>query len=134
MISMFYSKYHGSSLLDIERKNVPTYKQPFKMHDISAKEKVAIIDALATENSTNLFFHAINRHFTKNISVTIDLSDFSGINSAAVHRKLQFYGYGWFKSDGPEMGYFTDTPVTVSGNKVTVTLPKRSVSIIQFLK
>ncbi|MCK5852557.1 hypothetical protein KAH27_05950 [bacterium] len=134
MITMFYSKYHGNNLLDIERKNVPTYKQPFKMHDIFKKDKVAIVDALVTENSTNIFFHAINRHFTKDIPVTIDVSEFPGVNSSAIHRKLQFSGYGWYENTGPEIGYFTNTPVTISGNKVTVTLPKRSVSIIQFTK
>ena len=134
MVTMFYSKYHGNSLLDIERKNVPTYKQPFRMHDIFQKDKVALVDALATEDSSNVFFHAINRHFTKGIPVTIDISNFSGINNNAIHRKLQFYGYGWYEKTGPELGYFTDTAITVSNNKVTVILPKRSVSIIQFTK
>ena len=134
MVTMFYSKYHGTSLIDIERKNVPAYKQPFKMHDIYKKDKVAIVDALATENTTNIFFHAINRHFTKDIPVTIDISEFAGVSSSAIHRKLQFTGYGWYKQTGPELGYFTNTPVTISGGKVTVTLPKRSMSIIQFTK
>ncbi len=131
---MFYSKYHGNSLLDMDRKNVPTYKQPFKMHDISAKEKVAIIDALATQSSSKIYFHAINRHMTKNIPVTIDLSDFSSVGSSAIHRKLQFYGYGWCKSSGPEMGYFTNETISVSGKIATVILPKRSISIIEFTK
>ncbi len=134
MMTMLYAKYHGNSLLEIEKENVPTYNQPFKMHDIFQKDKVAIVDALATENSSNIFFHVINRHFTKEIPVTIDLSEFPAINTVAVHRKLQFYGFGWFKSEGPEIGYFSDTPINVSINKVTVTLPKRSVSIIQFNK
>ncbi len=134
MVTMFYSKYHGTSLIDIERKNVPTYNQPFKMNDIFSKDKVAIVDALATEDSTNIFFHVINRHFTKDIPVTIDLSAFSGMNSSAIHRKLQFAGYGWYEQTGPELGYFTNTPITISNNKVTVSLPKRSVSIIQFTK
>jgi len=134
MVTMFYSKHHGNNLLDIERKNVPTYKQPFKMHDIFSKDKVALVDALATENSSNIFFHAINRHFTKDIPVTIDVSEFSGVNSNAVHRKLQFSGYGWYENTGPEIGYFTNTPITISDNKVTITLPKRSMSIMQFTK
>ncbi|RLD11776.1 MAG: hypothetical protein DRI44_02845 [Chlamydiae bacterium] len=134
MVTMFYSKYHGNSLLDIERKNVATYKQPFKMHDIFPKDKVAIIDALATENSSNLFFHAINRHFTKDIPITIDLSNFSGITGSATHHKLQFYGYGWYENSGPELGYFTDSQIIISNNKITVTLPRRSVSIIEFTK
>ena len=134
MMTMLYAKYHGNSLLEIERENVPTYNQPFKMNDIFQKDKVAIVDALATENSSNIFFHVINRHFTKDIPVTIDLSEFPAINTVAVHRKLQFYGFGWFKSEGPEIGYLSDTPINVSNNKVTVTLPKRSVSIIQFNK
>ena len=134
MVTMFYSKYHGNTLLEIERKNVPVYKQPFKMHDIFRKDKVAIVDALSTENSSNVFFHAINRHFTKDVPITIDVSNFSGINDTAIHRTLQFTGYGWYEKTGPELGYFTDNQITVSNNKVTVSLPKRSVSIIQFTK
>jgi len=118
----------------MERKNVPTYKQLFKMHDIFAKDKVAIIDALATESSSKIYFHAINRHLTKNIPVTIDLSDFPTVSSTAIHRKLQFYGYGWCKSSGPEMGYFTNNTISVSGKNASVILPKRSISIIEFTK
>ena len=72
---MLYSKYHGNNFLAMVGENIPTYKQPFKMNDLEPSEKVAVVDALVTENSSNIFFHVINRHFSKDILWTVVITN-----------------------------------------------------------
>ena len=129
-----YSKYHGNSFLAMTGKNIPAYKQPFRMNTLEASDKVAIIDAVATENSSNIYFHVINRHFSKDISVSIDLSAFSGVSSTAIHRKFKSLYLNRIFWNGPGIGYFTNTKFNFNDKKAEIILPRRSVSIIQFDK
>ena len=133
-IILMYSKYHGNNFLAIKGKNVQTYKQPFKMNWLSPSDKVAMIDALVTENSSNIFFHVINRHYSKNIPVSIDVSAFKGVSKKGIHRKLQCIVSDNTRWNGSPIGYFTNSKFNFNGKKVNLILPKQSVSIIQFDK
>lgn len=128
-----YSKYHGNNFLEMKGENIPTYKQPFKMNVLKPRKKIAVIDALATENESNIYFHVINRDFSKDIAVNIDVSAFSNVSTNGIHRKLQGTLHKTLKSNS-EIGYFTDTKFTFNGKNVNLVLPKQSVSIIQFEK
>jgi len=132
---MFYSQHHGEKLLALVSRNVPTYQQPYQMGGIRPKAKVAYIDALATAGQRRIYFHAINRSFEQSIDVTVDVSAFGRLEGRAVHYVLE----GRLK-DAPELdeprqiGRITQKDIRFDGKTLTVTLPHRSVSCIEFIQ
>ena len=132
-VTMFYSKHHGEKLLALESSSMPTYKQPYRMGGIGHKEKVAYIDALATADEKLVYFHAINRTFEKSIDVTIDISALGPFEGSAVHHVMEGR-----LNDAPEsnetrqIGRITKREIYFNGKSVTITLPYRSISCIEF--
>ncbi|UCE46898.1 MAG: hypothetical protein JSW47_14965 [Phycisphaerales bacterium] len=132
-MTMFYSKHHGENLLALESENVPTYEQPYRMGGISPKPKVAYIDALATADERHIYFHAINRSFDESRDITIDVSAFSGVAGRAVQRVLEGRLNNAPKPGEPrQIGRISQRKVRFDGKTLKVTLPNRSVSIIEF--
>jgi len=134
-VTMFYSKHHGGRLLATASKNVPTYQQPYRMGGIAPAKQIAYIDALATRDDNAVYFHAINRHFHDAINIKIDVSEFDALESRATHYLLE--------------GRLNDTPragednqiarvhqrqIHGGANNLKVTLPRRSISCIEFTK
>ncbi|KPL23364.1 MAG: hypothetical protein AMJ75_06265 [Phycisphaerae bacterium SM1_79] len=134
-VTMFYSKHHGEKLLALASQNVPTYKQPYQMGGIGPKRKVAYIDALASADEKRIYFHAINRSFEQSIDVTVDVSAFNRLEGRAVQHVLQGR-----LNDAPEpdelrqIGRITRRDIRFDGRMLTVTLPHRSVSCIEFMQ
>jgi alpha-L-arabinofuranosidase len=131
-VVMFYAKHHGSSLLEIQGLNIPSYSQPLTCGDIRPQEKVAYVDALATADGRAMYFHAINRHFTEDVPVTVDLSEFPGL--AAEGMQHLFEGRLNDKPDegqSPSAGAFHNVRVAHAGTALRIVLPKRSVSIVE---
>jgi alpha-L-arabinofuranosidase len=132
-MTMFYSKHHGNKLLAVAGKNVPTYEQPYQMGGIGPKRRVAYIDALATADKERIYLHAINRSFEKSIDVTVNVSAFEQVEGLAVHHVLQGR-----LNDAPEPGEVRQIGRTTQRNlrfdtkTLSVTLPHRSVSCIEF--
>lgn len=132
-VTMFYSKHHGEKLLALESSSMPTYKQPYRMGGIGPKEKVAYVDALATADEKLVYFHAINRTFEKSIDVTIDISALGPFEGSAVHHVMEGR-----LNDAPEsnetrqIGRITKRDIFFNGKSVTINLPYRSISCIEF--
>jgi len=131
-VTMFYSKYHGSGLLDLESENVPTYAQPYQMGGIGAVDKVAYVDALATGDGTAIYFHAINRYFDRAAQIVIDVSDFGASAGKGVHHVLE----GRLRNaPGPgeprQIGRVRHEPIEFGGGSLEITLPRRSVSCVE---
>ncbi|MBW7989363.1 MAG: hypothetical protein FVQ84_05010 [Planctomycetes bacterium] len=132
-VTMFYSKHHGEKLLALESSGVPTYKQPYRMGGIGPKRKVAYVDALATEDEKLVYFHAINRSFEKSIDVTVDISALGRFEGRAVHHVLQGRLNDTPKPNEPrQIGRITKRDIFFNGKKLTITLPNRSISCIEF--
>jgi len=132
-VTMLYSKHHGDALLALDSRNVPTYEQPYQMGGISPKSKIAFIDALATADDEYVYFHAINRSFEQPIEVTIDVSAFGRVEDRAVHHVLE----GRLNNEpGPneslQIATISEGVAYVDGATLRVTLPRRSVSCIEF--
>jgi alpha-N-arabinofuranosidase len=128
-----YSKYHGNNFLGVKGEKIPTYNQPIRMNILKPNKKIALVDALATGNESNIFFHVINRDFSKDIPINIDVSAFNNVSSNGIHRILQGDLYKTLESNSPT-GYFTNEKFKFNGKNVSLILPKRSISIIQFNK
>jgi alpha-L-arabinofuranosidase len=132
-VTMFYSKHHGKKLLALESSSVPTYKQPYRMGGIGPKEKVAYVDALATADEKLVYFHAINRSFEQSIDVTIDISAVGRFEGTAVHHVLQGRLNDTPKPNEPrQIGRITKRDIFFKGKSLTITLPNRSISCIEF--
>ncbi len=131
-VTMFYARHHGDRLLEVKGENVPTYAQPYRMQGLAPKRRVAYVDAVATADDRRICFHAINRHFGRDLPVSIDLTNYDKIDKAATHRILEGR-----LSDGPaegqprQIGRFRNETVALDGKVLRVTLPKRSVSIVE---
>ncbi|TET35088.1 MAG: hypothetical protein E3J72_13315 [Planctomycetota bacterium] len=130
-VTMFYSKYHGNKMLSMNSENVPTYEQPFRMGSVRPRKKVACIDALATADDKAIYFHAINRNFSKPMEILVDLSKFPDLPKKAVHHI--FTGR---LNDKPEEGQsreagrFAEKEVAFDGKLLVITLPESSISCI----
>jgi len=132
-VTMFYSKHHGEKLLALDSRNVPIYKQPYRMGGIGPKEKVAYVDALATADKKLVYFHAINRSFEKPIIVTVDMSALGRFKERAVHHILQGRLNDTPKSnESRQIGRITQRDIFFHGDKLTIILPNRSISFIEF--
>lgn len=129
---LFYNLHHGDSLYDLSCGNLPVYSQPFVMGDIRPLEKVALIDALVTASDTAVFFHAINRDFSRDIEITIDCSVLRLKKGRAVHYTLEGRLYNEpARNEKIERGRIDDRTLFFDGKTLETKLPKRSVSCIE---
>ena len=88
-VVMFYAKHHGSALLEMGGMDIPGYSQTLTCGSIRPHEKVAYVDALATADGKAVYFHAINRHFSEDVPVTVDLSEFPGLAAEGVQHLFE---------------------------------------------
>ena len=132
-VTMFYGKHHGSDLLAVTGENVPRYRQPYEMGSIRPRETgVASLDVLATAGRERIYFHAINRSFAEDLPVEVDLSAFTELGATVTQHCFEGRLEDRPASGEPrEMGRFRSTPVNLDGSVLHVTLPKRSISIVE---
>ncbi len=122
----FYSRYHGDQLLDLQTQNLTYFSQPFELSGIKPAPKVAFIDALATRSKNKLYFHAINRNYSNDMEISVDLS--------ALKVKPEYVHHLFSSTDvkRDELGYFKDEKRQFKGSSIKIVLPKHSVSILEF--
>jgi alpha-L-arabinofuranosidase len=133
-VTMFYALHHGDRLLPVQAAGGPTYAQPYQVGWTPGKAKVAFLDAVATADARTLYFHAINRHFSRAFDVKVDLGDAGGLEGRAVHHVME----GRLKeAPGPgeaaEVMSVGRRPLELEGRTLSVTLPARSISCIEIL-
>jgi alpha-N-arabinofuranosidase len=127
-----YAAHHGSRLLALESAGVPTYVQPFKMGGISPYPCVAYLDTLATANEHTVFLHVINRHFEKDLTITVNAEGFG-----AFQDKARRYSLEGRLNDGPgpgepaQISQITHAELPCGATGLTIQLPARSVSCIE---
>ena len=132
-VTMFYGKHHGPDMLEVVCENVPRYAQPYGMGDIGPKgTPVACIDALATADEKTIYFHAINRSFSEDLEISVDVSEFTGLGPAATQHCFEGRLHDApLEGEAREMGFFRSGEVRLQGTTLRLTLPKRSVSIVE---
>jgi alpha-N-arabinofuranosidase len=125
-ITAFYNKWHGSRLLTCQTQDIPVYNQPASLGNIEPRDKVAMIDALATGDENRVFVHAINRSFDQAYPLEVNLQGFS-FKPAKVRHYI-FEG-SFENSDTNRMAHIEVNDLPES-SKTMVSLPARSVSIV----
>jgi len=134
-VTMLYSKYHGDGFLAMSAEGIPAYEQPFRMGGIAPRKKVAVLDAVATRGPKAVFFHAINRSFNDPLAVSLDLSAFGDLGGRAVLHVLEGRLNDEPREGEPrEIGSIGDREVRFRGRVLEVTLPRRSVSVVEIAR
>lgn len=135
-VTAMYSKYHGNRRLDLMEENIPTYEQPYTFGKIEPSPKVVKLDSLVTESDDKLYIHSINRDISEDFTVTIDVSAVPTATGGAVLHYVSGRVLDEATGDEPPItGGSYDIPVgKVENGKLTVTLPARSVSVVEIWK
>ncbi|MFW6146227.1 MAG: hypothetical protein ACOC7R_02725 [Planctomycetota bacterium] len=130
--TIFCRAHHGSTLLRSTLTGVRTRPQPFHFGwGGGVDHEVAELDVLVTADADRLFIHAINRTFDRDLPLRIDLSAVGPVASNGTHHRLTFRPHaeeGLGVSNG--IARRTSAPIA-TGERMTVTLPARTVSIIE---
>jgi len=130
-LTAFYSRHHGDRLLQVDMEGVPTYEQPLRMGGITPKEKVAVLDTVATAHETAVYVHAINRSFNQALQVTVELSGFKA-GKDAIHHMMRGRLNDTPKGEqAAQIGREAKRRIQGLAKPLKVTLPKRSVSCIE---
>lgn len=134
-VTMLYSNHHGDEFLEMSSEGIPTYEQPFRMGGIAPRKKVAVLDAVATRGPAAVYVHAVNRSFNGPLTVTLDLSAFGDLGGRAVLHGLEGRLNDEPREGEPrEIGVLHDRELPFAGKALEVTLPPRSVSVLEIAR
>jgi alpha-L-arabinofuranosidase len=131
----FYSRLHGRDRLQLDAERVPWYEQPLEFNQVRASRKVSYLDFVATAGPDNVYIHVINRAFERDIPIQIDISRWPQLDMSATHHV--FTGR---VENAPRQGeplgvaWTEEREVRSDGKVMSVVLPARSVSIIEFTR
>ena len=128
----FYSRHHGATLLRAEATNVPRYAQPYAMGWAGAPDHdVALIDLVATADEDRLYIHAINRAFDRALPVELDLAALPEVGKLA---RQYLYVAKPGDTSASEVAEILPQSLVVTNKKVSLMLPKQSVSIVEIAR
>jgi alpha-L-arabinofuranosidase len=140
-MTMFFSQHHGQHRLAVKLSHPLTYPQPIAMGWAQSPPKqVAFIDLVATMSDRAIYIHAINRYFEHNQSLLLDLSAFPRLDGNATHHLFKERSHSpldqiqsWLvEHEQPkEVGEITAQPLRLQKRTLSLTLPQRSVSIVE---
>ena len=125
-VTGFYSRHHGNERLFCDIAGMPTYEQPLRINSIAPAPRVATVDVVATQNKDAVFLHLINRHIRDPIAATLDLAAVGYEGGPILHR----YMTSEIRGDDAEISETTLAPKN-NASEITITLPARSVSIVE---
>lgn len=128
----FYRDHVGRRRLAVETEGIPTYSQPYRLNEIQPAETVAYIDVVATADEDAVYVHLIQRNFTDDLPVEVDLTDLGLDADTAEWIVLEGK-----RDDGlgaPEHAPFTTerrTSVPMQNGVLRLTVPARSLSVLK---
>ena len=130
-MTSFYAKNHGDFLLRSDIENMPRFEQPLKLAGIRPKSKVAYVDIMPTGSPDSVSIFFINRDFSNEQTVNIDLSAFEDLRTTAQHVIITG------ELDNEEVNpprdvyiYDREELVELKNQTATIALPPRSVSVL----
>jgi len=134
-ITGFYSRLHGKELMKVNLENIPGYEQPYKMNGILPSGVVAKLDVLATASHNKVFVHIINREFVTDVKVKFDLKEFENLsNQCTLHTYTANPKNKPAGLPANDYGIFNKLKSKLKNNAIYLTLPKRSVCILEIDK
>jgi alpha-N-arabinofuranosidase len=115
-----YTRHHGDRLLAIEHAPLAAHVQPFIVGRWTRWPEtmpgtVAYLDLLVSADAQRVYVHAINRHFTDAQPLQVDLTALDINDTTAQHHRPSAVA----------------TSIEIKAGTLAVTLPARSVNIIE---
>lgn len=127
-VTGLYSRRHGSERLRVDLLDLPTVRQPLRFNSITPAPRMATVDIVVTRGDGTLYLHAINRSMTDDAPVRFELASVGGAEGDATMHTLT--GPVEAEAGEPDATITTAT-VTADGDTLDLTLPARSVSVIE---
>jgi alpha-N-arabinofuranosidase len=129
-MTLFYNNHHGSTVLAVEPQNILSYRQPFEIGWASSpRHNVAYVDLVATADEQMIYVHALNRSLDQDISITLDLAEFSHLGDVVTHYLFAERHREHQQDETPQMGEITQRSFPAGGQVIPINLPKQTVSI-----
>ncbi|MEO1070323.1 MAG: hypothetical protein AAFW95_14625, partial [Cyanobacteria bacterium J06638_6] len=129
-MTFFYNNHHGSTVLEVEPRNVLSYRQPLKVGWASSpRHSVAYVDLVATADEEMVYVHALNRSLDQDLAITLDFSEFFRLGDSVTHHLFAERRPQNQADENQQIGEITHRSFPVQGRVVNTILPKQSVSI-----
>jgi alpha-N-arabinofuranosidase len=126
----FYNLHHGDRLLAVRTANVPFAAQPYQVNWLQPRPRVTMLDVVATRDDKAVYVHAINRSYDQDLEAEMDLTAIQPPDGPATLHVLECVPAeqvsvkkGWMSA--------RSQMVVIADGKVHVTLPRRSVSVVE---
>ncbi len=126
-VTGFYAAHHGDSLLEVSGRNIPFFRQAFRMNGINPAERVAAIDFLASKGNGKIYLYCINRSFNQDYPVKLDL-DLKVQPIATIHRLTGPVE----AAEGEELIIDSSEEFDLNTTDRMLTLPAHSITTVEF--
>lgn len=132
-VTAFYANHHGGDMLKVELAGNEGYEQPYKMNDLKPEKNVAQLDVIATKSKERLFVNILNRSYSEDLAISLDLSGFLLKNNQAVHKTL----YGNIDNEDPcstqplRYACINEKELQIVDDQLAITQPARTVGILE---
>jgi len=128
--TIFYNLHHGDRLLAVAVTNVPVVAQPYTVNWPEPRPRVALLDVVATRSDKTVFVHAINRSYDQDLEAELDLAALAPPDGKAVQYVLEGTPADQVVARKRWMTERSQS-VTVTGGRMRVVFPGRSVSVVE---
>ncbi len=133
LATAFLGAHHGTERIAVEHGPLPTYAQPYQLGGwITPQAAVAVVEPLATRDSSHVYVHLMNRSFDASHAVRVDLSAVGVARGPVTHHVFRGDprdepGPG---ADPREVAWAEQTVLAAAGETVEVVLPPASISTL----
>ncbi|NJM16741.1 MAG: hypothetical protein HC896_16450 [Bacteroidales bacterium] len=129
MATSLYAANHGNKVLKSNTQGIARYHQPYKMAGISPVDSVTYLDIVVTGSDKEIFVHAINRHFSSNISCKLSLMGWQKISeNATLMSMVENQGCN---PDNNWAACIRSEELKINPENMVITFPKKSVSVLR---
>jgi alpha-L-arabinofuranosidase len=128
----FYARHSGAHFLALKPILLPTTDQPLRLNSIVPREKIALVDAVATRTTTTLFIKLINRDFNRSHQVTLDLPALSpSLRSARLHRLNGPLANTFLATTPARLTTESSDELSLTPPSFTLDLPPRTLTVLE---
>ncbi len=133
MVTGIYSRYHGDKVLESNLTNNELYDQKYTIAGISPRSNISYLDVVVTENEDKLFIHVLNRDYSNERKLQLDLQNLSTLSDQVKHIELTGSVYAKNKPESANISLL-ETSIIINMALPTLTIGPHSVNVFVFDK
>ena len=131
-VTTLYNLHHGDERLKVSVDSTDRVEQPFSIGWAVGPTRPALLDVVATRGDGRLFVHVINRDFSRDVTLTLALDGLKRSSAPATLHLAQGRDGETVSPSDPERYLLTRSlPVPLSSEASGITIPKRSIAILE---